>query len=52
MEGHLPGNRVQIDVKFIEPVGAPAATDKTPAPVTGEAPKTRRRAKYYQFTTA
>ncbi|MEY2230148.1 IS481 family transposase [Streptomyces sp. BF23-19] len=48
-EKQLPGNRVRIDVKFIEPIGAPARA-KTPAPVTGEAPKSRRRAKYYQFT--
>ncbi|MEV8327672.1 helix-turn-helix domain-containing protein [Kitasatospora sp. NPDC056731] len=50
-EKQLPGNRVQIDVKFIEPIGAPAQTASTaPAPVTGPAPGTRRRAKYYQFT--
>ncbi|KPI07695.1 Integrase catalytic region [Actinobacteria bacterium OV450] len=46
-EKQLPGNRVQIDVKFIEPIGAPA---KTSSPVLGEAPRSRRRAKYYQFT--
>ncbi|MFD9225258.1 IS481 family transposase [Streptomyces sp. NPDC060064] len=48
-EKQLPGNRVQVDVKFIEPVGVPAETS-APAPVTGKLPKARRRAKYYQFT--
>jgi hypothetical protein len=48
-EKQLPGNRVQVDVKFIEPVGVPADTS-TMAPVTGKVPKARRRAKYYQFT--
>ncbi|MCX4635013.1 IS481 family transposase [Streptomyces sp. P9-2B-2] len=49
-EKQLPGNRVQIDVKFIEPIGAPAPTAQQPAPVVGTMPKARRRAKYYQFT--
>ncbi|MEV4674067.1 IS481 family transposase [Actinomadura sp. NPDC049382] len=50
-EKQLPGNRVQIDVKFIEPVGVPEPTDRqdAPKPLT-PAPKSRRRAKYYQFT--
>ncbi|MFF1488783.1 IS481 family transposase [Streptomyces sp. NPDC058319] len=48
-EKKLPGNRVQVDVKFIEPVGVPAETS-APAPATGKPPKARRRAKYYQFT--
>ncbi|MFG2339868.1 IS481 family transposase [Streptomyces yangpuensis] len=48
-EKQLPGNRVQIDVKFIEPVGAPAPPQSR-APVTGQVPRIRRRAKYYQFT--
>jgi transposase len=49
-EKPLPGNRVQIDVKFIEPNGPPAdpATGKTP--ITGKLPTQRRRAKYYQLT--
>ncbi|MEW2386620.1 IS481 family transposase [Micromonospora sp. NPDC047707] len=47
-EKQLPGNRVQIDVKFIEPVGIPTPARK--APVTGQLPKQRRRARYYQFT--
>jgi transposase len=42
-EKPLPGNRVQIDVKFIDP-----ATGKTP--ITGKLPTQRRRAKYYQLT--
>ncbi|MEV0375638.1 transposase family protein [Streptomyces sp. NPDC050636] len=49
-EKQLPGNRVQIDVKFIEPIGAPAPTAQQPALVVGTTPKVRRRAKYYQFT--
>ncbi|MFD9688956.1 IS481 family transposase [Kitasatospora sp. NPDC059088] len=50
-EKQLPGNRVQIDVKFIEPIGVPTQTaSPEPVPVTGKAPKVRRRAKYYQFT--
>ncbi|SED92699.1 helix-turn-helix domain-containing protein [Streptomyces sp. TLI_105] len=48
-EKQLPGNRVQIDVKFIEPIGLPEQTAAA-APVTGTLPKRRRRAKYYQFT--
>ncbi|GLW04166.1 hypothetical protein Slala05_77960 [Streptomyces lavendulae subsp. lavendulae] len=48
-EKQLPGNRVQIDVKFIEPICAPARA-KPPAPVLGEAPRSRRQTKYYQFT--
>ncbi|MFG2919878.1 IS481 family transposase [Kitasatospora sp. NPDC048298] len=48
-EKQLPGNRVQIDVKFIEPIGVPVQAAPQ-SPVTGEAPKIRRRAKYYQFT--
>jgi transposase InsO family protein len=36
-EKQLPGHRVQIDVKFIEPIGAAAARGK-------------RRRKFYQFT--
>ncbi|WP_406212799.1 hypothetical protein [Streptomyces decoyicus] len=49
-EKQLPDNRVQIDVKFIEPIGAPAPTAQQPAPVVGTTPRVRRRAKYYQFT--
>ncbi|MEY9997101.1 hypothetical protein ABIE67_009133 [Streptomyces sp. V4I8] len=45
----LPGNRVQVDVKFIEPVGVPTVTSAA-VPVTGKLPKARRRANYYQFT--
>ncbi|MFJ5026164.1 helix-turn-helix domain-containing protein [Streptomyces goshikiensis] len=48
-EKKLPGNRVQIDVKFIEPVGLPEQAPPS-APVTGSLPKRRRRAKCYQFT--
>jgi transposase InsO family protein len=48
-EKQLPGNRVQIDVKFIEPVSTPAS-EQARSPVTGQAPKIRRRAKFYQFT--
>ncbi|WP_285620602.1 IS481 family transposase [Actinoallomurus iriomotensis] len=54
-EKQLPGNRIQIDVKFIEPIGIPTEDDQTTGqtsdtrPIT-KAPKIRRRAKYYQFT--
>ncbi|MFI5670889.1 integrase core domain-containing protein [Streptomyces sp. NPDC051704] len=44
-----PGNRVQIDVKSIEPIGLPEETSAA-APVTATLSKRRRRAKYYQFT--
>ena len=52
-EKQLPGNRVQIDVKFIEPIGVSTDSPLPPAearqrPVA--APKVRRRAKYYRFT--
>ncbi|MFJ5829524.1 helix-turn-helix domain-containing protein [Streptomyces sp. NPDC093089] len=43
-EKQLPGNRVQIDVKFIEPIGLPEQTAAA-TPVTGTLPKRRRRAK-------
>ena len=52
-EKQLPGNRVQIDVKFIEPIAAGKPTQPQPAgplPLTGKLPKQRRRATYYQFT--
>ncbi|MER7894466.1 hypothetical protein ABTX15_32175 [Micromonospora sp. NPDC094482] len=45
-EKQLPGNRVQIDVKFIEPTGISTAAGK--APVTAQLPRQRRRARYYQ----
>ncbi|MEV8505035.1 hypothetical protein AB0368_09430 [Actinoplanes sp. NPDC051475] len=48
-EKPLPGNRLQIDVKFIEPIGLPTEA-RGKAPVTDQLPKQRRRAKYYQFT--
>jgi len=48
-EKPLPGNRLQIDVKFIEPIGLPAQA-RSKAPVTDQLPKQRRRAKFYQFT--
>src|SRR4051812_40161152 len=48
-EKPFPSNRLQIDVKFIEPIGLlPEARGK--APVSDQLPKQRRRAKYYQFT--
>ncbi|MEV3927309.1 hypothetical protein AB0K41_40920, partial [Actinomadura coerulea] len=50
-EKQLPGNRVQIDVKFIEPLDVPNPPPTPVAsPITGKAPKQRRRAKYYQFS--
>lgn len=48
-EKQQPGNRVQIDVKFSEPIGLPAQNPAA-APVTATLPKRRRRAKCYQFT--
>ncbi|KMO93788.1 IS481 family transposase [Streptomyces roseus] len=48
-EKQQPGNRVQIDVKFIEPIVLPKHTPAA-VPVTATLPKRRRRAKYYQFT--
>lgn len=45
-EKQLPGNRVQIDVKFIEPISLPEQTPAA-APVTATLPTRRRRAKYY-----
>ena len=44
-EKQLPGHRVQIDVKFIEPLPAPA----TPAATSGEPMRASRR-RYYQYT--
>ncbi len=38
-EKQLPGNRVQIDVKFIEPIGAPAPTAQQPAPLSARRPR-------------
>ncbi|MFI6078670.1 IS481 family transposase [Actinoplanes sp. NPDC051343] len=49
-EKPLPGNRLQMDVKFIEPIGVPAGAAPTKAPITGTLPKQRRRARCYQFT--
>ncbi|MFF5085573.1 IS481 family transposase [Actinoplanes sp. NPDC000266] len=49
-EKPLPGNRIQIDVKFIEPIGLPTNPSTGKAPISGQLPKQRRRAKYYQFT--
>ncbi|MEU8234999.1 IS481 family transposase [Actinoplanes sp. NPDC048967] len=49
-EKPLPGNRLQIDVKFIEPIGVPAEAAPAKTPVLGALPKQRRRAKYDQFT--
>ncbi|MEW2386604.1 helix-turn-helix domain-containing protein [Micromonospora sp. NPDC047707] len=46
-EKQLPGNRAQIDVKFIEPIGLPKTADDV---TTRQLPKQRRRAQYYQFT--
>jgi transposase InsO family protein len=53
-EKQLPGHRIQIDVKFIQPL--PAATGPTRAATTQYAPPAtkpaarRRRRRYYQFT--
>ncbi len=48
-EKQLPGHRVQLDVKFIEPL--PAATALTSPGVTStKAAMPGRRRKYYQFT--
>jgi hypothetical protein len=45
-EKPLPGNRLQIDVKFIEPIGVPPDRPAGKSPVTGQRAKQRRRAKY------
>jgi transposase len=52
-EKQLPGHRIQIDVKFIEPL--PAATAPPQAATSEDAAPTqpaarRRRRRYYQFT--
>ncbi|MEU6408356.1 IS481 family transposase [Microbispora sp. NPDC046933] len=48
-EKQQPGHRVQIDVKFIEPL-APAAGQPAAASSTTGRPTTPRRKRYYQFT--
>ena len=47
-EKQLPGHHVQIDVKFIAPIGAPVAAAPVAA-VPVKAPAARRK-KYYQYT--
>ena len=48
-EKQLPGHRVQIDVKFIEPLPA-ATTATTTAAVTSGEPVRASRRRYYQYT--
>jgi hypothetical protein len=40
-EKQQPGNRLQIDVKFIEPIGVPADTRQTTDPAAGQTFDTR-----------
>ena len=52
-EKQQPGHRVQIDVKFIEPLpgAAPGTTSTSAADTpTSSTPRVGRRTKYYQFT--
>ncbi|MBB4930617.1 hypothetical protein F4561_001437 [Lipingzhangella halophila] len=52
-EKQLPGNRVQIDVKLLHPIGTADDAALTPAPApagSAPTPTSQRRATYYQFT--